>query len=214
MSGQGDEALPEGWRGQALAVALVLILAAFAWLVVVTPLVGWYQTRSAELAAQRSLLAQLSDRSTELPSLRRWLAASRSTATPPDSLLTGDSDAIAAATLQGVVQDMATGAGTTLSSEEVLPAVQLGGLRQISLRLSVSGSWPVLISLLQAIDASDLRLLVDDLELHSVADQGPGGDAAAAHPALAASFVVTAFRPGTGDRGAVDLQAQAVEPSP
>jgi general secretion pathway protein M len=214
MSGQGDDALPEGRRGQALAVALVLILAAFLWLGVVTPLAGWYQTRSEELASQRSLLAQLSARSAELPRLRRWLAASRSAAAPPDSLLTGDSDAIAAATLQGVIQDMAAGAGAALSSEEVLPVVQLGGLRQIGLRLSVSGQWPVLISLLQAIDGSDLRLLVDDLELHSVADQGPGEGAAAAHPPLAASFVVMAFRPGTRDRAAVGLQAQAVEPSP
>ena len=55
MSGQGDDALPEGRRGQALAVALVLILAAFLWLGVVTPLVGWYQTRSEELASQRAL---------------------------------------------------------------------------------------------------------------------------------------------------------------
>jgi hypothetical protein len=214
MSGQVDHVLPEGRRGQSLAVALVVILAAFVWWGVAAPLIDWHQTRSMALASQRSMLDTVAVRARELPALRRWLATSRAETALPGSLLTGDSDAIAAATLQGVIQDMATSAGATLSSEEVLPAVQQGALRQIGLRIALSGRWPVLVSLLQAIDASDLRLLVDDLEFHAVADAASGDGVSGAHPPLEASFVVTAFRPGAGNRSADNLQAQAVEPSP
>jgi hypothetical protein len=147
-------------------------------------------------------------RARDLPALRRLAASSHPGAAPSGSLLTGDSDAIAAATLQGEIQDMATAAGATLTSTEALPGVQQGAFRQIALRIALSGRWPVLIALLQAIDASDLRLLVDDLEFHAVADAGPQGAGAMGHAPLEASFVVLALRSAAGDR-ADDLHAQA-----
>ena len=125
-------------------------------------------------------------------------------------MLTGGTDAIAAAVLQGLIQDMATAAGATLASEEVLPAVQQGGFRQIDLRIALTARWPVLVQLLQEIDASDLRLLVDDLEFHAVDDAATGSGGPGGHPPLAASFVVMAFRAGSGER-AGDLQTQAYE---
>ena len=209
MSGKSVDVLPEGRRGQWLAVGLVVVLAAFLWLGVAAPLVDWYDARQAELASRHALLDHMAARVRELPVLRRLAAASHAAAGPDATLLTGDSDAMAAAALQGVIQDMATTAGATLSSEEVLPAVQQGGFRQIGLRISLTARWPVLVQLLQEIDASDLRLLVDDLEFHAVDDaSGEGGSSA--NPPLASSFVVMAFRAGTDDR-APDLQAQAYE---
>ena len=210
MSGATDDILPEGRRGQILAIGLVVIVAAILWLGVASPLIGWFGSRSAELSARRVLLDHMEARARELPALRRMANATHAEAAPADTVLTGDSDAIAAATLQGVIQDMATTAGATLSSEEVLPAVQQGALRQIGLRIALSGPWPVLVNLLQAIDASSLRLLVDDLEFHAVADGAPAIGAGGNHPPLQASFIVMAFRYGTGDRS-TELQAQADE---
>jgi hypothetical protein len=212
VSDQAGEFFPEGRRGQVLAVALVCVTAAFIWLVVAAPLINWYETRSDDLASRRSMLDHMAARARELPALRRLANAGRTDASPSGTLLTGDSDAIAAATLQGVIQDMAATAGATLASEEVLPAVQQGSFRQIGLRIALSGRWPVLIGLLQAIDASDLRLLVDDLELHAVADAAPGDGGGSGHAPLQASFVVMAFRPVAGDLSAGDLRAQADEP--
>jgi hypothetical protein len=215
MSGRNDDVLPEGRRGQILAVGLVVILVACLWLGVAAPLVDWYDARQVDLSSRRALLDHMAARVRELPELRRLARASRAAAGSDAALLAGDSDAIAAATLQGVIQDMATTAGATLSSEEVLPAEQRGRVRQIGLRIALTGRWPVLVQLLQAIDTSDLRLLVDDLEFHAVADATAGdglsaGGASGRHPPLAASFVVMAFRAGSGDRAA-DLQTQAYE---
>jgi hypothetical protein len=207
MSERPEAGLPEGRRGQILAAALLVILAAFLWLGVASPLISWYQGRSEALATRQALLDRMAARAGELPALRRLAAASQSEAAPPDSLLAGDSDAIAAATLQGVIETMAATSGATLASEEVLPAVQQASFRQISLRIALSGRWPVLISLLRAIDTSDLRLMVDDLEFHALADANelaPGG-----HAPLDMRFVVTALRPAASDSAADDLQAQA-----
>jgi hypothetical protein len=212
MSGVSPDVFPEGRRGQILAVALVFVLAAFLWLAVAAPLVGWYEARSEALANRRALLDHMAARAQELPALRRLAAMRRAGSAPTATLLAGDSDAIAAATLQGVIQDMAATAGATLSSEEVLPAVQQGAFRQIGLRIALSGRWPVLISLLRAIDESDLRLLVDDLEFHAVADAVPGDGVANGHAALAASFVVMAFRAASANRSVGDLQAQVDAP--
>jgi len=221
MSDKADGGLPEGRRGQALAVALVVVLATLVWLGIGSPLITWYEARSTELSTRQSLLDHMAERARALPALRRLAAATRTEAAAPDALLTGDSDAIAAATLQGMIEDMATTAGATLASEEVLPAVQQGAFRQISLRIALSGRWPVLIGLLRAIDASDLRLLVDDLEFHALADGDPnggqsgggtgGGGGIGGHAAMDMSFVVTALRSAAADGSPDDLQAQANE---
>jgi general secretion pathway protein M len=202
--------LPEGRRGQSLAVGLVVILAAILWLGVAAPLTDWYHARQTDLANRQALLDHMAARARALPALRRLASASRLDAAPDAALLTGDSDAIAAATLQGLIQDMASTAGVSLSSEEVLPAVQQGGFRQIGLRIALTAHWPVLVQLLQEIDESDLRLLVDDLEFHAVDDTASGAGGPSNHPPLAASLVVMAFRAGIGDRSN-DLQAQAYE---
>jgi len=212
---KASAALPEGRRGQMLAVALLLITAAFLWLAVAEPLIGWYEARSDALAASRITLAHMAERAADLPALRRLAASThRVDAAPNGALLTGDSDAIAAATLQGTIEDMASAAGATLTSTEALPGVQQGAFRQIALRIALSGRWPVLIGLLQAIDASDLRLLVDDLEFHAVADEMPGGSGLGGHAPLQASFVVLAFRSAAADRAVDDLHAQADAPTP
>ena len=210
MSGKTIDGLPEGRRGQILAVGLVVILAVLCWVAVAAPLMGWYDARQTQLESRRALLDHMAARARELPALRRMARASHDSAGTNATLLTGDSDAIAAATLQGVIQDMATTAGSALSSEEVLPAVQQGGFRQIGLRIALTARWPVLVRLLQEIDASDLRLLVDDLEFHAVDDAASNGGGSGGHPPLSASLVVTALRAGTGDRS-TDLQAQAYE---
>ncbi len=221
MTDRVSDVLPDGRRGQVLAVALVLLVAAVLWLAVVSPLMGWYQARSDALADRQALLEHMTARVRALPGLRQLARTSRAASAPSGTLLSGDSDAIAAAQLQAVIQDMAATAGAALTSEEVLPTLQQGAFRQIGLRIAVTGRWPTLIGLLQAIDGSDLQLLVDDLQLHAVADASPadatpadgapGGTSGVGHAPLQASLVVLAFRPAAADRSVDDLHAQANE---
>jgi general secretion pathway protein M len=187
--------LPEGRRGQFVALGLLLAAIGLFWGAVAAPLLGWYDARAERLAERRVMLAHMTQVAASLPSLKRAVGATGAGGPPPTALLDGNSDAIAGAALQGMVQDMAKAAGATLASAETLPGEQQGGFRRIGLRVTLSGAWPVLVAMLQAVEGSQVRLLVDDLQLHVTAGGRPGGPKDA--PALMqASFVVLGYRPG------------------
>jgi general secretion pathway protein M len=195
--------LPVGRAGQALAVALTAIALLLVWEVVASPLIDWYATRADEVTRQRELAARMQLLVREMPVLQREAARSRAAGPPVSALLGGSSDAIAAASLQGRVQDMASGAGTALSSTEALPARQQGAYRRVALRVSFNADLPVLVHLLQTIEASAPRMLVDDIQLHTsplIIAQGHQNS-----PPLDVSLTVVGFRAGH----AADADTQA-----
>jgi hypothetical protein len=173
-----------------LAVAVTLLAAALIWLGAVAPLLRW-NAELAQTRAEREVLADhmraLAD---SLPSLRQR-AAGAATAAASTAIIPGETDAVAAAALQGKLQEMAGKAGITLSSVEQLQADAVGGQRRIGLRVVLSGRWPVLIGFMQTIDSATPRMLIDDVQIQ----RGPlllGAD----NP-LNASFAVYGFRAGT-----------------
>jgi general secretion pathway protein M len=136
------------------------------WLTLASPLLAWHAERAAAVA-DRTVLAQRLERlAATLPALRLAVQATDLSGNA-SSLLTGATDAIAGAALQGMVQEMALQVGATLTSIETLPASTVGLYRHIGLRLSLSVSWPVLILLMQAMEQARPRMIVDDLELQT-----------------------------------------------
>ena len=108
-------------------------------------------------------------------------------------MLAGETDAIAGAALQGQLDMLASAAGTTISSAELLAGETTGTVRRIGLRLAVGGPWPAVVGLLAAIDRASPRMLVDDLRLQPVASVNAGGG-----QSIAATFTVLAFRAASG----------------
>jgi general secretion pathway protein M len=191
--------LPTGRAGQALAVALTLLAALALWEAVAAPLLGWYDSRRDDVREMRALAARMEVRAASLPALRREAALVARSGPARSALLPGRTDAIAAADLQGRIQDMAQGAGTALSSTEALPARPVGAYRRIALRISFNATLPVLVHLLQSLDGSSPRMLVDDLQLH--ASPIVMAQNRAASPPLDATMTVIAFRAGGGGEG-------------
>ena len=186
--------LPVGRAGQALAVALTAIAVLLVWEAVASPLIDWYGARADAVIRQREIAARMQALVREMPLLQREAARSRAAGPPVSALLGGNSDAIAAASLQGRVQDLASSVGTALSSTEALPARQQGAYRRVALRVSFNADLPVLVHLLQAIEASKPRMLVDDIQLHTspiIIAQGHGTS-----PPLDVSLTVVGFRAG------------------
>ena len=202
--------LPEGRRGQLVALGLLLLAIGVVYLVLVSPLLEVYRARSEHLADRQAYLDHARNTVDGLPALRNAAAdIARSPTEVGEAFLAGDNDAMAGASLQGLLQDMAAGAGATLVSEEVLPAEQQGRFRRIGLRISLTADWPVLLDLLQSVENSPNQLLVDDLQLHAAARMGPGGGGAGP---LETSFVVLGFRVAEADqprRASVALHADA-----
>jgi general secretion pathway protein M len=184
----GTLILPDGRRGQALAVALTLIAAAFLWFTAIAPLLGWHAARASLLAQQRQLAAHMAALGPEIPALQTAVNAAGLQATAHQVLLAGNTDVIAGANLQSALQALAAQAGTSLDSAALLPAQPAGALRRISVQVSVTAAWPVLIALLEAIGKTRPRMIVDQLSVTSTA--APGTDQV---PPMQASFTVTGF---------------------
>lgn len=202
MSGSGT--LPEGGRGQALALALTLGLAAALAAGALPPLIGWYDARAAEVARRAALERHLADLAAATPKLRRALALRRVPGAAPAILLPGNSDAIAGAALQSLVQTLAKAAGTSLASAEILPARPAGAWRRIGLRIAFTAPYPVLVGLMARLAEARPSLLIGGFALHAnpvafrrAARLNPGRPRAgppAAAPLLSVRLTILAFR--------------------
>lgn len=184
--------LPDGRRGQALAIALTIIAAALLWLCTAGPLLSWYDARADRLVQQQQLAARMKNLSAEIPALRRAVGAAGLQSDDDQVLLAGSTDVIAGANLQSTLQTLASQAGTSLDSAALLPAQQAGTLRRISMQVSLTATWPVLIALLEAIGTSRPRMIVDQISLANTLATEPSQETP-----LQANFSVTAFRAGT-----------------
>ncbi len=183
--------LPTGLTGRLLALGVTLALLVVAWFAVAGPVLAFYGERQADLAQRRVLARRMADVAASLPEWRRRAEAAAGSAPPAAILLDGNTDAIAAATLQERVQDMATKAGATLSSLETLPVQQAGDYRRVALRVSVLAPWPVLVELMQAVEQASPRMLIDDLQLRASPSLARPGNAP-----IEESFTVIAYRRG------------------
>jgi general secretion pathway protein M len=180
--------LPEGWRGRILALLLTVVVIAAFWASIVQPLMSWYAERADELDRQNILVGHMADLAATVPILRQQvqrLGASSSASAAIDS----PSDAMAGATLQGLVQDAVARAGARLNSIEILPVLQRGEWRRIGLRLSMTASLPDLTALLQMIQHGRVTMLLDDMQLHAIPVRAGSGA-----PVIDSAMTVYGFR--------------------
>lgn len=184
--------LPTGRAGHAIALGLVLVVLGLAWLAIASPLIGWYNTRAETLSERRLFAARLTGLAASLPALEQAERRLAATAPARNALLAGSTNAIAAATLQQTVQTLATGSRATLSSAETPAAQKVGRYWRIRLRVSVGGSFPILVHLLRAITTGKPTMLIDNLRL-----TGSGMPSHTAAAPLTAIFTVIAFRTET-----------------
>jgi len=184
--------MPTGPRGQLLALSLLFVALGGDYFLVVSPLLGVYAERAAVLENRRMLLPRLRAAADELPALRAQVEQLRAAAGTRKITLEGASDAIAAATLQSRIEELAASAGATIGSTESLPAEARSGYRRIGLRYVLSGSYETLVKFLARLQAATPPLVIDNLHIHGVLRR-PGTPAATG---LDAGVDVYAYRDG------------------
>jgi hypothetical protein len=184
--------MPTGRRGQLLALSLLLVVLGGVYLMVVSPLLGLYAERAAVLENRRMLVPRLRAAADELPALRARVEQLRAAAGTRKITLEGASDAIASATLQSRIEELATSAAATIGSTESLPAEARSGYRRIGLRYVLSGSYETLVKFLAKLESATPPLVIDNLHIHGVLRR-PGTPAAAG---LDAGLDVYAYRDG------------------
>jgi len=176
-----------------------LVLAAF-YMVAVAPALDFYAANEITTETRRALAGRLKSMAQELPALRAQVASLRAAASVDKQTLEGDSDAVAAAALQGRVGEIAGGAGVVIASSESLPAEVQNGYRRLGLRIVVNGNYDGLIQLLAGIERATPPLIADNLQIRSV-QRRPRAPAETFAP-LDASFEVFGFRPDQTSEGA------------
>ncbi len=161
-----------------LALGLTLAVPTALGFGVVLPLAAWHEERAEALEMRAALARRMEGLAASLPALRRQASAAAADGAGDLSLLAGDSDSLAGASLQERLQEMFVHAGVQLSSVEMLPGEDAGAYRRVRLRLSFTASWPVLVALLQEAQLASPTLMVDGLQvqpaLHRIGTV-PGG---------------------------------------
>lgn len=167
IAGFSATALPQGRRGQMLALGITLTAVTLLWSALGQPLLDAHASASQALARRQLLASRMAGLAGSLPQLRAAVTSLRTQPAPVVALVEGGTDAIAAAALQGSMESMATHAGARLTSAEALPAEPAGAYRRLALRVTVDATWPVLVGLLQAVEQATPRMFIDDLQLHA-----------------------------------------------
>ncbi len=122
-----------GWPLAILAGILVVLL-----IVVVLPVVETFGEQSDEIAQAKSELALYGAQIASRPALETELAALDRREAATAGLLRGDSAALAAAQMQGLVKALVERHGGQVRSVQTLPASQMGGLEKIPVQYELS----------------------------------------------------------------------------
>lgn len=186
-----------GRRGQSLAVLTSFLVVFLVWFAAIAPALDWFADRQVRIEQRLQLLSRTEALAASLPSLRAAVKSQGSASGSEALLLSGDSDAVAAAGLQERVQAMAAASGLVLTAIETLPIAAQGDWHKISLRITCNAPWPVLMGLVRAIEGSPTRIFIDDVHFHSTT--------VVAHPVtlpIQASLLVYGFRSADRKAGA------------
>jgi general secretion pathway protein M len=194
-------ALPTGGRGQGLALALTLVAAGAVWFAIMAPLWQWYEDRAEMLQRQQAMAHRMASIVATLPALRREaLRVNRPGSTADNgsdfdtsaALLSGDTDALAAASLQQRIDEFATKAGLRIGSEEILPAQQEANLRTVAVRVTITAQYRPLVTWMLALARSETPIVADEIQL-----RGSAGNAA--DLPLDVGLTVTSWRAAKAD---------------
>lgn len=184
--------LPNGRQGRLFALGLLIVVIGLMHMTLAAPLLNFYADRALELDTRRALLGKLHAVAAELPALRKRAAEMSTAADRSGSLLQGGTDAIAAAALQGRVEELAGTAGLTIGSIESLPAQVQTPYRRLGLRMVLSGPYEAVTKLLAMLETATPPLIVDNLQLYSF-QKRPGAPVTAAS-SLDATMEIYGFR--------------------
>jgi len=160
--------LSDGSSRKILAAFIGVLVLATIYLTVLVPLLSYYERSEVRLHDRQALAQRYQNLTRDLPRLRGVAAEQLSPTHDASLLLTGPTDAVAAAMMQSALKEMVEREGAKLSSAEMLPLNHGSDIiRPVGVRVAFSGNLTLLTSVIKAIETKRPVLSIGDLEIHS-----------------------------------------------
>jgi hypothetical protein len=163
--------------GKVLALVIGALLLGAIHFTVIAPLFSYYQTTAQRLEERRELVQRYQSAARDLPRLRA--AAAQGQVRPPDSdlLLTGPTDAVAAAALQSILKVLVELEGAKLNSAEMLlPESEDNVIRRVGVRIAFAGNLNLLTTVIEGVETTRPVLSVGSLDIHTAANLDDEGE--------------------------------------
>lgn len=154
-----------GWVSRLAALALSAGLAFAVYIFVAAPIIVGYAETDAAVAQAADLLERYRRVAAARPALQQRLDALKSRQSEIGAYLSGETDALAGAELQELVNATVAKSGGGLRSVQILPAKSDGGFRRIGVRVQMTATIAQVLHVLHGLEAGSTLLFVDNLEV-------------------------------------------------
>ena len=161
--------LRDGASGKALVLVIGVLLLGAIYFAIVSPLSSYYATTAERLDERQELVRRYQGAARDLPRLRA--AATQGRQQHDDLLLTGSTDAVAAAALQSVLKVLVELEGGKLNSAEMLPPeTEDNVVRRVGVRIAFTGNMTLLATVLEGVETTRPVLSIGNLDIHTAAN--------------------------------------------
>jgi hypothetical protein len=157
------------------ALGLLLAVIGAAGLLLVVPLVDYFNSLRTEIATQRETLGRFEAFAANKDSAQA-LAERSEAAMRSGIFLTGDTDALRTANLQTLVTEVAQSQGVRLSSTRALPIQEANGLRFIGVQAEFDADLRQLQAMILAVEARRPYLFIQSLQVAPFAGRRPDSE--------------------------------------
>lgn len=175
------------------AIGLLLLALVLVHTVIVRPLAGSWRSTVTAIEDARLLAAGYARTAAARPQYEEQVAALRAEQPDPEWFLDGDTDALAAATLQDRIGSLVQSAGAELRSIQAATAADEDGMRRVGVTVELAAKTASLLRLSYAIEAGTPYLFITTAE--TVADPTQGG---IEDPTLIVRLEVSGYRQPQG----------------
>ncbi len=156
-----------GWVSRLAALALSAGVAFALYVFVVAPIVAGYAETDAAVVRATELLDRYRRVAAVRPGLQERLDALKLRQSEIGTYLSGETDALAGAELQELVNATVATGGGGLRSVQILPVKADSGFRRIGVRVQMTATIAQVLRVLHGLETGSTLLFVDNLEVRN-----------------------------------------------
>ena len=153
------------WTSRASAIGLLVLVLLVIYAIVIGPLIGAFSDVNRALADGSEQLARYQQIALQRSDLETKFAEIAARQAESGVYLPGDTDALAAARLQEIVNSIVESNSAQVRSVQILPTMADGDFRRVGVRIQMTGSMGAMARILHAFEAGETFLFVDNLDI-------------------------------------------------